>query len=526
MRVYLYILSATCVCASLAGAPEARYDLVIRGGRVFDGTGNPPVRADVAVEGDRIVKVGRIPGKGLLEVDAPGQAVAPGFIDVHTHSERITSNPQAENFLRMGVTTIVTGNCGGSALDVGEFLKSVDASGVAVNVATLVGHNTVRSAAMRSDFDRPTSASELEAMKEMVDRAMRDGAVGLSTGLIYQPGIFSKTAEIAVLAKVASAHGGIYATHMRHEDSRILESLAEVFRICKEADIRAEVSHLKLSGPKAWGRTSEVLAALERARAEGLEVTHDAYAYTRSSTGLDTVLPEFATEGGLARLKERLADPAQRKTVADGMRARLRASGRDDYGYVTVASCPPEPALNGMTIPAISRQKRSSASLAAQIETILDMLSSLTSGRVSAVFESMREEDVQEFLRHPYTMIASDGGPQRAGPEVPHPRSYGNNARALGRYVRDLKLIRLEDAVRKMTSLPAAAFRLPDRGLLRPGFRADLVVFDAEKVRDEATYADPHRFAGGFSHAFVNGVAALRGGAPTSAGSGRALRHR
>jgi N-acyl-D-amino-acid deacylase len=494
---------------------------VIRGARIADGTGNPAFFGDVSVREGRIVEVGRVAAKGKTEVDATGLVLAPGFIDVHAHAEDVAERPRAENFVRMGVTTIVTGNCGSSQRDIGRFLARLDAAPASLNVATLVGHNTVRREAMGGEFDRPPTPEELERMKALVDAGMRGGAAGFSTGLIYTPGTYSKTDEIIELAKAAAPYDGIYVSHMRNERSGIFDALAELFRIAREAKLRAQVSHIKLGGPSAWGRSAEVLAAIERARAEGLDVTQDQYVYTASATSLTTLVPSSAREGGTARLRERLDDPEQKAQIIAQMRKSLESGGYKDYSYAVIANYRPDPSLNGKTIVEAARLKRGKDSLEDQIELILEIA---RAGGGGGVFHGMNEDDLQAFLRHPNTMVAADGGIQ-SGAGVPHPRSYGNTARLLGRYVRELKVLRLEDAVRKLTSLPASTFRLRDRGVIRPGAAADLVAFDPAKVADVARFGDPHHFAAGIPHVWVNGTAVVRNGEHTGAQPGTALRH-
>ncbi len=511
---------ALCVAAPMQAG---QFDLLIHDALIADGTGAPLSKGSIGVKGGRIAAVGAVAGSATTMLDAQGRVVAPGFIDVHTHSERIARLPAAENFVRMGVTTIVTGNCGGSRTDVAKFFDELVAAKVAINVATLVGHNSVRKDAMGGNFNRPPTPGELEKMKALVAQAMGEGAVGLSTGLIYVPGSFAKTDEIVELAKVASAHGGIYVSHMRAETVKIFDALEELFRIAREANIPAEVSHLKLSSPAAWGRAAEVLATLDRARAEGLSITHDAYAYTASSTGLAQLIPDEAREGTRDDYRARLASPeAKAKIVAEMARTRER-QGRKDYSYAVVAKCEADPSLNGKTIPEAARLKRGSDSLAEQIELILDLEAQ---GGASGVYHNMDEPDLQAFLRHPLTMIASDGGPTIPSADMPHPRSYGNNARVLGRYVRELKVLTIEDAVRRMTSLPAQTFRLKDRGVLEPGAFADIVIFDPAKVNDPSTFADPHHFAEGFTDVVINGGVVLRDGAMTGTRPGTPVRLR
>ena len=524
MRTVACLVLGMAIAASLAIAQAPEYDLVIRGGRVVDGTGNPAFHADVAIRAGRIAAIGRLAGQGKEEIDARGLVVAPGFIDVHTHAEGIANQPRVENFVRLGITSIVTGNCGGSALDVAAFFQRLQENPLAVNVATLIGHNTVRSEAMGGAFDRPPSPGEQVRMRALVEQAMRDGAVGLSTGLIYLPGTFARTEEILDLATVAARFDGIYASHMRNEGSEIDRALDELFRIAREAGIRAEISHIKLSGRPNWGRAAEILRKIEAARADGLDVTQDQYAYTASSTSLSTLIPASAREGGLARFRERIADPETKRRIVEQMKAALRARQEPNYAYAVIAGYGRDATLNGKNVVEATRLKRNSDSLDDQIELILEIHAN---GGASAVFHGMSEEDVRTFMAHPNTMIASDGGPREIRPEsFPHPRSFGNNARVLGHYVRDLGLLRLEDAIRKMTSLPATQFRLRDRGLVREGYAADLVLFDPRTVRDEATFAAPQRYPVGILHVIVNGVPVLRNGEHTDARPGVPLRHR
>jgi len=516
-------LSATLmVCAaSVVVACAQPYDLLIRGGRVADGTGNPARFADVAVTNGRIAAVGRITGDAKRVVDATGLVVAPGFIDLHTHADEIAEQPLAENFVRMGVTTVVAGNCGGSTLDVAGVLRAVATRGAAVNFATLVGHNTVRERAMGGSFDRVPTDAELAAMQALVAKAMREGAVGFSTGLIYLPGTFAKTEEIIALARVAGEYGGRYATHMRNESTHILEALDEATRVSRDGHLPLHVSHLKLGGERAWGQASNVLAYLERARASGLDVSWDQYAYTASSTGIRQLIPDEASDGGREKFLQRLADPAAKAKIVAQMKRGLAERGRGDYGYAVIASYKHDPSLNGLSIVQATEKLHGTNSLDAQIETILDIQ---RHGGASGVFHGMNEDDLQTILRHPFTAVACDSGLREFGQGVPHPRGYGNNARILARYVRELGVLRLEDAVRRMTCLPAADFGFADRGQLRPGAWADLVVFDPAKVQDNATYNDPHHYATGFAWVFVNGVAVVEKDQHTGAKPGAAIR--
>jgi N-acyl-D-amino-acid deacylase len=495
------------------------YDLVLRGGRVVDGTGNPARFADVAVTAGRIAAIGRLTHEAKASLDARGRIVAPGFIDVHTHADDIAESPLAENFARMGVTTVVAGNCGSSTLDVGRFFRQLETTPPAVNVATLIGHGTVRRKAMGGAFDRAPTGVEMEEMKAQVARAMKEGAAGLSTGLIYLPGSFAKTEELIELARVAAAHDGIYASHMRSEGREILAALEEVFRIAREAGLRAEVSHIKLAGKPSWGQARQVLAAMEQARAAGVDVTQDQYVYTASSTGLSQLIPDEYLEGG--RFREHLADPATRARMVTQMKARLRSNLRKDYAYAVIADYKQDRSFNGLNVVEAARKRFGSASLNAQIDLILEIQQH---GGATGVFHGINEDDLRVFLAHPNTMFASDSGLRRPGAGVPHPRGYGNCARVLARYVRELGLLRLEEAVRRMTLLPATTFRLADRGQLREGNWADIVVFDPATVQDQATYNDPHHYATGFACVLVNGVAVVRNDVHTGVRPGRALR--
>jgi N-acyl-D-amino-acid deacylase len=517
--------AATVLATLLTAFPASAdtYDLIIRNGRLVDGTGNPSWSADVAVKDGRIAALGRVAGTAKAEIDAKGLVVAPGFIDVHTHADEVADMPTAENFLRMGVTTVVAGNCGGSPVNVGKAFREIEEKTACINFATLVGHGSVRRAGMGGSFNRAPTAEELQKMRDLTEQAMKDGAVGLSTGLIYNPGVFSETEEIIELAKVVARYDGIYATHQRNEGTGIIGSLDEAIRIAREAGVRAEVSHIKLAGEKAWGRAAEVLAHIEKARAEGVDITQDQYAYTASSTGISQLIPSEAREGGSNDFKQRLNDPAEKAKIVEGMRQKIRDRGREDYAYAVIANYRHDRSLNGLNIVEAAQRKRGSATLDDQIEMILEIQ---LNGGASGVFHGMSEEDLQTFLRHPNTMVACDSGLRKLGEGVPHPRGYGNNARVLGRYVRELNVLRLEDAVRKMTSLPATVFRLENRGLLRSGQWADIVIFDPKKVRDAATYTDPHHYSEGFQHVIVNGVPVIQNNQLTGARPGQVLRHR
>lgn len=501
-------------------SPEQQYDLLITNARIVDGSGNPWFRADVGIKDGRIARIGRLdPSRAQKTVDSKGQILAPGFIDVHTHVESIYSLPAAENFVRMGVTTLVTGNCGGSTTDVARFLDRIKEQPLAVNLATLIAHGSVRRQAMGAD-DRAPSPEELKKMEALVEQGMKDGAVGLSTGLIYVPGTYAKTDEIVDLARIAARYGGIYATHMRNEGNEVAAAIRESIQIGEQAGLPVEISHFKISSRKMWGQTPMTIGLVRDARARGLMVTVDQYAYTASSTSLESRMPSWLRAGGPEEGKKRLADKATRERVVKEMKEALKRSGFKDYSYAVVANYNADRSFNGKSIAEITKQVRGKKDVKDQIEQILTMYEA---GGASMVYHGMNEDDVQRIMREPFTMIASDSGVRQSDESVPHPRGYGNNARVLGRYVRDLGLIALEDAVRKMTSLPAQTFGFRDRGMVREGFAADLVIFDEKIIADRATFDQPHQFPTGISYVVVNGEVVF-GDGMTGARPGVALR--
>jgi N-acyl-D-amino-acid deacylase len=497
------------------------FDLLITNGRIVDGSGNPWFRTDIGIKDGRIARLGRInPTDAAKTIDARGQIVAPGFIDVHTHVESIYNLPAAENFIRMGVTTLVTGNCGGSVVDVGRFLGRMKENPTAVNLATLIAHGSVRREAMGLDDKAPT-ADEMKKMEALVEQGMKDGAVGLSTGLIYVPGTYAKTDEITNLARVVARYGGIYATHMRSEGERVADAIRESIQIGEQAGLPVEISHFKISSKAMWGQTPMTLGLVRDARARGLMVTVDQYAYTASSTSLESRLPGWLRAGGLVEAKKRLAEPATRERIISEMKEGLKRNGFKDFSYAMVASYEPDHSFNGKSIAEITKQVRGKKDVKNQIEQIIAMYEA---GGAGMIYHGMNEDDVQRIMREPFTMIASDSGVRQQDESVPHPRGYGNNVRVLGRYVRELQIISLEDAIRKMTSLPAQTFGFRDRGMIREGFAADLTIFDDKTVADRATFDKPHQYPVGISYVIVNGEVVLVNEQMTAARPGTALR--
>lgn len=482
------------------------YDLVIINGRIVDGTGNPWFRASVGIKDGKIVKIGKIdPSSAFRVIDAKDNIVAPGFIDVHTHVENIFNLPSAENFIRMGVTSLITGNCGSSAIDVAEFLGRYEKIPLTVNLGTLIGHGSVRAKVMGFENREPTPEEQAK-MEDLVEKAMKDGALGLSTGLIYSPGSFAKTDEIVALAKVTARYGGIYASHIRDEGAEVMKSVNEAIEIGEKANIPVEISHFKISSKKLWGQSPLTIGLVKSARERGLQVTVDQYVYTASSTSLEARLPNWAVAGGREETLKRLADKKIRQKISQDMKEELKKRGFKDYSFAYVANYPPKPEYNGKNIVEITKLERGKSGLDEQIEQIFEMYEK---GGASMVYRVMSEEDIRNILRESFTMFASDSGVRRLGRDIPHPRGYGNNAKVLGEYVRNLKLLTLEEAIRKMTSLPAQTFGIRNRGLLREGFFADIVIFDDKRVADRATFENPHQYPEGFIYVLVNGEVVL-----------------
>jgi len=515
----MHVLLVALLTASLA-AQTPRYDLLIAGGTLIDGSGAARRRADVAVKDGRIVAIGILPRASAREtIDATGLVVAPGFIDVHTHADAVADTPRAENFVRMGVTSIVAGNCGGSALDVGEALTAIRQTGISVNYATLIGHNTVRTAVMGS-ADRDPTLGELAKMKSLVWRAMADGAVGFSTGLQYVPGTYARLPEIIELARVAGNAGGLYASHMRNEGTELDNAIAETIRVGDLVGCRVQISHLKVDSPNRWGASASALALIDAARARGVDVEADQYAYTAASSTLGIRFPAWALAGGQAAVAGRLNDPAAWARIKTEMQALLAERGLADLSFAVVAMHAADPALNGLSMKQVAAKRKGADTPDAQLEAARDMM---LAGGASMVYHFMSDGDVERIMRHPHVGVASDSSVLMPGEGAPHPRGYGNNVRVLGEYVRTRRVISLEEAIRKMTSLPAKHFKFQGRGLIQEGYAADITIFDPATVGDTATFEKPHAFAAGVPHVLVNGVAVVRNGQHTGARPGQIL---
>jgi N-acyl-D-amino-acid deacylase len=524
-------------------------DLKIEGALVVDGTGSAGSRADVGIRGETIAAIGDLARESAGRVlNAAGRVLAPGFIDMHSHSDwRLWGNRRAESKIRQGVTTEVVGNCGFSPAptseafledmrrfalyvptgmdfswrSVGEYLRAFDRGGIALNVVHLVGHGTLRVAAM-GFARRPPTASELTAMQRMLGDAMEEGAWGLSTGLIYAPGSYAATEEIVEVAKAAVRQRGFYASHIRGEGATLLDAVREAIRVGREADLPVQISHVKASGRPNWGKVGDALALVDAARAEGLDVMGDVYPYTASSTSLRTLLPDWVLEGGVEAMLQRIEDPAVRGRI----RKEVEAPGtgvvdRMGWDNVMIAWCPPRKDAEGRRIAEVAAARKLDP-----LDAVFELLRDAR-GAASMIMFQLDEADLRRALVHPHVMIGSDGSALAATGEMsagkPHPRSYGTFPRVLGEYVREQRLLSLPEAVHKMTGLPARRLGLRDRGQVRVGARADLVVFDARRIADRATYEDPHRYAAGVEHVVVNGSLVIKDGEHTGSLPGRVL---
>jgi N-acyl-D-amino-acid deacylase len=506
-----------CTAAYLATAEEKTVsgDLLLRGGTFLDGTGGKAVPGDLAIAGDRIVAVGKFAqGKFGRVIDCAGLVVAPGFIDLHNHSDEPILQPvtrAAINYLTQGCTTLVTGNCGSGHADVAGFLARLDKQGAGTNVAHLVPHGSVRASVMGRGKRAP-AADELQKMSNLVDEGMKQGAWGMSTGLIYVPGVFADTDELVTLAKVVAAHGGICASHIRNESETLLEAIEEALTIGRRAGLPVHISHFKASGRPHWGSIRLAAKRIEEARAAGLRVTADQYPYVASSTGLSsTVLPAWVVEGGEKEMLARLEDEKQLPKIRDAIMEKLKVADR-----LQIAAYKPKPEWTGKLLSDIARAEgREAVDVAIEI---------LRHGGSPIVNFSMSEEDVRFAMRLPWVATASDGAVKVDDGTRPHPRSYGTFTRKLGVYAMAENVVTLEQAVRSSSGLPADILGLKDRGYLRAGHYADIVVFDPASLRDRATFEEPFRHSTGIRHVFVNGEAAMSEGKPTKKLAGRALR--
>ncbi|MDQ8175853.1 MAG: D-aminoacylase [Gemmatimonadota bacterium] len=521
------LVAGLLVAASLhaqSSAPST-WSVLVRGGTVVDGTGAPGYRADVAWQGDRIVAVSRTPldpNRAARVVDATGLIVAPGFIDLHAHLEPLLQKPAATSAVTQGVTLALGGPDGSGPFPLAAYADSADRLGLGINVAYLVGHNTVRTRVMGTENRAPTAA-ELARMVGLVRQGMAEGAYGMSTGLRYVPGYYSTTDEVVTLARAAASAGGIYTSHLREEGLGLLEGVAEAITIARDARIPVVLTHHKAVGQPMWGKSVVTLAMVDSARARGLDVMMDQYPYTASQTSLAVLLPPWALAGGRAALRARVADPALRDSILRGSVALLQTDrGGGDTRRVQFGEVTWDRALEGRTLWDWAEQRGVGHAMEAAAALVLE---GELQGGASMVYHIIDEGDVRRIMAHPQTMIASDGRLTDPGEGVPHPRAYGTFPRVLGEYVRTQRVLMLETAVHKMTGMPAARLGLTGRrGCLAAGCAADVVIFDAATVGSPATFTQPHQYATGIPYVFVNGVAMVDGGRVTTARPGRVVR--
>ncbi|MGI5839659.1 MAG: N-acyl-D-amino-acid deacylase family protein [bacterium] len=499
------------------------YDLIIKNGFLVDGTGKGGYRADVAVKDGKIARVGDLSGATAGKIiDAGGAVVAPGFIDIHTHAdEAVRAVPKADNYIRQGVTTVIGTNCGGGAggVEVAEFLAAVAAAGPSVNYGTLVGHGDIRLAGM-ADSTTAANDDEMAKMESLVEKAMLEGAFGMSSGLEYWPGRYATTEELVRLARVAGRHGGFYATHSRNEQTGVITAVGEAIEIGRRAGVPVEISHLKPCGAAVWGYGATLVSMVSMARAMGVDVTADQYPYGASCTGFSQCFPDWALEGGNTELAERLKDAVLLERIKAYAANQIRIRVGEDLSLIQISTYQSEPSYAGKTMRDILVQRRLAPSMENGIDLVIEMY---LAGEPMVIYHYIDEEDIKTIMRSPYVSVVTDGHICKYGEASPHPRSYGTFARVLGRYVREEQVITLEEAVRKMTSLPAGRLGLADRGVLKEGNRADITVFSEEEIADTATFFEPHQYAAGIEYVIVNGEITVEKGFHTGAACGQIL---
>ncbi len=502
--------------------PADSFDLVIRGGMVLDGTGAAARRLDVGIRGDRVVALAAsLPTtRARRVINANGRTVSPGFIDLHAHLEPLLQLPLMESALRQGVTLALGGPDGGSPLPLAPYLDSVRAAKPGINVAYLVGHNDVRRAVLGM-ADRAPNAAELARMRMLVAEAMGQGAFGLSTGLLYLPGTYSKVDEVIALAQVASDSGGIYTSHLRKEGIGLLDGVGEALEIGKQARIPVVLTHHKAVGQQMWGKSVVTLSMVDSARKAGTDVMIDQYPYTATHTGIGVLVPSWAMAGGDAEFRKRVANPITKDSILAGIVDNiLNDRGGGDLARVQFSRVSWDKTLEGKTLKdwAIRRNLTPTPQHGADL-----VLEAMLNGGGNAIYHVLDEQDVRRIMAHPFTMIASDGRLSRPGDGHPHPRAYGTFPRVLGEYVRAQKVLPLATAVHKMTQMPAQRLGLTDRGVLRVGAFADVVVFDPATVKDMSTFTEPHQYPVGIETVIVNGVVAVSDAKPTNARAGTVL---
>ena len=500
-----------------------KYDLLIRNGLVYDGSGAAPVEMDVAVKGEKIVKIARrIRKSAAKEIDASGLCVSPGFIDVHAHLEPLTILPEAESHVRQGVTTALGGPDGSCPLPLGKYLDELSHTGVGMNIAHLVGHNTVRNHVMGL-VDRAPTSSELEEMKKLIAKSMEEGAFGISTGLKYLPGTYAKLDEVVELSKVAAGYGGIYTSHLREEGLGLLDGVGEAIQIAEQANIPVVLTHHKVVGHPMWGSSVKTLGMVDEARSKGLDVMIDQYPYTASYTWLAILIPSWALEGDpYKEFSKRCEDPVLRDSIKQAIIFNLTNDrGGNDLKRVQFSRFQWKPEFEGKTLYDWAVAEGLEPNIENGAELIIQAQLHLGA---SCIFHAMSEEDVIRIMQHPYTMIASDGRLNALDKGHPHPRAYSTFPRVLGHYSREKGVLPLETALYKMTGLPASRMGLSDRGQIKKEYFADITIFSADRIIDKATFLEPHQYPEGIEYVIVNGKVVLEQGKYNDVRAGRVLR--
>ena len=498
-----FLLSTFWLLFLLSCSPK--YDLIIRNSLIYDGTGSAPFKGEIGIRGDKIVTIKKkIRAVARQEIDAHGMAVSPGFIDLHAHLEPLALYPDAQSHVMQGVTTALGGPDGGSPLLLNRYLDSLALHGVGMNVGYLIGHNTVRNHVMGM-VDRDPTSEELTVMQKYISEALEQGAYGMSTGLKYLPGTFAETAEIVALAKVVSKRGGIYTSHLREEGLGLLEGVEEAITIAREAQIPVILTHHKVIGEPMWGASKQTLQMVDQARASGLNILMDQYPYTASHTGLSVVIPSWALEGNpYTKFSKRCQDPTLRDSIKQGIIFNLiNDRGGNDLRRIQFAKFDWKPELTGKTLYDWALAEGLEPTLENGAELIIE--AQLHRG-ANCIYHVMDSSDVARIMQHPFTMIASDGRITQYGQGHPHPRAYGTFPRVLGYYTREIGILSLEEAIRKMTSLPASTLGLNDRGILKEGAFADITIFDPNVIRDKATFDQPHQYPVGIFYVLINGI--------------------
>jgi len=539
MRTLLCVALGASVTAPLAHldaqnvAPTPTYDVVIRNGRVLDGAGNPWILADVAIKDGRFAKIGRIAERGKTEIDATGKYVTPGWIDMMDQSGSVLPrNGLAENKLRQGVTTAIGGEGGipvPAASKVAEYFAGMEKTGISINFGSYYSETQARTAVL-GPSSRAPNAAELDRMRAIMDTAMRAGAMGMTTALIYPPSSYAKTDELVEMAKVAAKYGGVYASHVRGEGAEVVQSVAELITIAEKAGLPGEVFHLKVAHKPSWGvRMDSIRMIVDAARARNVDVAADMYVYTAGGTGLEATIPSWAFDGGIDSLKARLSNPTirarlknEQKTGSPGWWNIIEAAGGWDGVILVNARNPANAKYEQKSLSEVARMMNKDPTDAA-MDLVLQ-----GQGRVMAIYHMMGEQDIETALKFPWTSIGSDAGalltlgkPDETG--LPHPRSFGNATRVIAEYVKKRHVLTLEEAVRKMTSWPATRMRLADRGMIKQGLWADVTIFDLDQLQDRATYDDPMAFPTGIEYVLVNGVVTVDHDKHTGAKAGRVL---